>query len=50
MLGEMDAKHAVVQSMTEIAHVLTGRNEVKAKKKPGIADLLDRVKSLKAKK
>ena len=50
MLGEMDAKHAIVQSMAEMAHVLTGRSEAKAKKKPGIGNLLDRMKVLKAKK
>jgi pilus assembly protein CpaE len=50
MLGEMDAKHAVVQSMTEIAHVLTGRSEVKTRKKPSLGDILDRMKSRKAKK
>ncbi|MDN5926860.1 MAG: CpaE family protein [Hyphomicrobiales bacterium] len=50
MLGEMDARHAIVQSMAEMAHVLTGRSEVKAKKKPGIGNLLDRMKALKAKK
>jgi pilus assembly protein CpaE len=50
MLGEMDAKHAIVQSMAEMAHVLTGRSEVKAKKKPGLGNLLDRMKTLKAKK
>jgi pilus assembly protein CpaE len=50
MLGEMDAKHAIVQSMAEMAHVLTGRSEVKAKKKPGLGNLLDRMKTLNAKK
>jgi pilus assembly protein CpaE len=50
MLGEMDAKHAIVNSMVEMAHVLTGRSEVKAKKKPGLGNLLGRMKALKAKK
>jgi pilus assembly protein CpaE len=50
MLGEMDAKHTIVQSMAEMAHVLTGRSEMKAKKKPGLGNLLDRMKALKAKK
>jgi pilus assembly protein CpaE len=50
MLGEMDAKHAIVQSIAEMAHVLTGRSEAKAKKKPGLGNLLDRMKALKAKK
>ena len=35
MLGEMDAAHAVVQIVNEMAHVLTGRAEIKQKKKPG---------------
>jgi pilus assembly protein CpaE len=50
MLGEMDAKHAIVHSMVEMAHVLTGRSEVKAKKKPGLGNILGRMKALKAKK
>jgi pilus assembly protein CpaE len=50
MLGEMDAKHPIVQSMAEMAHVLTGRSEAKARKKPGLGNLLDRMKVLKAKK
>jgi pilus assembly protein CpaE len=50
MLGEMDAKHAIVQSIAEMAHVLTGRSETKTKKKPGLGNLLDRMKTLKAKK
>jgi pilus assembly protein CpaE len=44
MLGEMDAAHAVVQTINEIAHVLTGRSEVKAKKKAGFGTLLGRLK------
>ena len=35
MLGEMDAAHPVATIMNEIAHVLTGRSEIKAKKKAG---------------
>jgi pilus assembly protein CpaE len=50
MLCEMDAKHAIVQTIVEMAHVLAGRGEVKAKKKPGLGNLLDRMKALKAKK
>jgi pilus assembly protein CpaE len=50
MLGETDGKHAIVQSLAEMAHVLTGRSEIKAKKKPGLGNLLGRVKALKAKK
>ena len=44
MLGEMDAAHAIVQTVNEMAHVLTGRSEIKAKKKPGLGDLLGRLK------
>jgi pilus assembly protein CpaE len=42
MLGEMDAQHAVVKSISDIAHVLTGRVELKAKPKPGIAGLINK--------
>ena len=44
MLGEMDAQNAIVQTIAEIAHVLTGRSEIKAKKKPGLGNLLGRLK------
>jgi pilus assembly protein CpaE len=44
MLGEMDASHAVTATINEIAHVLAGRAEVKAKKKQGIAALIERLK------
>ena len=44
MLGEMDAQHAIVQSVHELAHILTGRIEPKAKKKAGIGGLLGRLK------
>jgi pilus assembly protein CpaE len=44
MLGEMDAAHAVAQMINEIAHVLTGRAEIKQKKKPGLETLLGRLK------
>ncbi|APH70391.1 AAA family ATPase [Aquibium oceanicum] len=40
MLGEMDAQHAIVKSISEIAHILTGRAELKAKPKPGLANLI----------
>jgi pilus assembly protein CpaE len=49
MLGEMDAKHAIVQAINEIAHVLTGRSEIKARAKPGISGILGKLK-LKKKK
>ena len=44
MLGEMDAQNAIVQTIGEIAHVLTGRSEIKAKKRPGLGNLLGRLK------
>jgi pilus assembly protein CpaE len=44
MLGEMDAAHAVVHTMNEIAHVLTGRSEIKIKKKAGFGSLLGKLK------
>lgn len=49
MLGEMDAKHPVVAHMSEIAHILTGRGEIKAKKKAGLNGLLGKL-ALKKKK
>lgn len=44
MLGEMDAKSPIVGTIGEIAHILTGRSEIKAKKKPGIGNLLEKLK------
>ena len=44
MLGEMDAQNPIVQTISEIAHVLTGRSELKAKKKAGLGSLLGRLK------
>jgi pilus assembly protein CpaE len=44
MLGEMDAKSPVVATITEIAHVLTGRSELKARKKPGLGSILEKLK------
>jgi pilus assembly protein CpaE len=44
MLGEMDAKSPIVATITEIAHVLTGRSELKAKKKPGLGSILEKLK------
>ncbi|MBA1139589.1 AAA family ATPase [Mesorhizobium sp. CCANP35] len=43
MLGEMDAKSAVVGMINEIAHVLTGRSEIKVKKKAGLGGLLGKL-------
>ncbi|TIV71885.1 MAG: CtpF protein, partial [Mesorhizobium sp.] len=39
MLGEMDAKSPVVGTINEIAHVLTGRSEIKTKKKAGLGSI-----------
>ncbi len=44
MLGEMDARHPIVQMVNEMAHVLTGRSEIKVKKKPGLGSLLGKLK------
>ncbi len=44
MLGEMDSKHATAQAINDIAHILTGRAEIKAKSKAGISDLLGKLK------
>jgi len=44
MLGETDPSNATVQSINEIAHILTGRVEVKAKKKSGLTNLLGRLR------
>lgn len=44
MLGEMDTQNAIVQTINEIAHVLTGRSEVKTKKKPGLGNLIGKLK------
>jgi pilus assembly protein CpaE len=49
MLGEMDAAHPVTSVMNDIAHVLTGRSEVKAKKKAALGSLLGKL-ALKKKK
>ncbi|MEO5324896.1 AAA family ATPase [Mesorhizobium sp. CC13] len=47
MLGEMDAKSPVVQSINEIAHILTGRSEAKMRKQSGLGAILGRLKSRK---
>ena len=44
MLGEMDAQHAVVGSVRELAHILTGRVEPKAKKRAGLGSILEKLK------
>src|SRR5690606_18303510 len=47
MLGEIDKQSPIVQTIKDVAHVLTGRAEVKMKKKPGLGDLLARLKRAK---
>lgn len=44
MLGEMDAQNAIVQSINEMAHVLTGRAESRQRKKSGLEGILERLK------
>jgi pilus assembly protein CpaE len=44
MLGEMDAANATVHVINEMAHVLTGRSEIKPKPKAGLGSLLGRLK------
>jgi len=43
MLGEMDRNHPIVQTINELAHVLTGRRELKPKKKTGLSALFGRL-------
>jgi pilus assembly protein CpaE len=44
MLGEMDAKSPIVATINEIAHVLTGRSEIKVRKKAGLGTILGKLK------
>lgn len=48
MLSESDANHAVVKLINEVAHIVTGRSEVKQKKKPGLQSILAKLRSKKA--
>jgi len=43
MLGEMEAAHPVVAIINEVAHVLTGRKELKAKRKDALGALIGRL-------
>ncbi|RUU57870.1 CpaE family protein [Mesorhizobium sp. M2C.T.Ca.TU.002.02.1.1] len=43
MLSEMDAKSPVVATINEIAHVLTGRSEIKTRKKAGLGSILGKL-------
>lgn len=49
MLAETEGQHPVVHMLNDIAHVLTGRSEVKVQKKQGMDAIFDRFK-LKMKK
>ena len=49
MIGEMDAKSPIAAQINEIAHIITGRAEVKVRKKPGISGLLDKFSMKKSK-
>ena len=44
MLGEMDAKSAIVGTINEIAHILTGRSEIKTRKKAGLGSIIGKLK------
>ena len=44
MIGELEPGHAVAQVFNDICYVLTGRAEVKAKAKPGIGNILGKLK------
>ncbi len=44
MLGEMDAKNPIALAINEIAHVLTGRSEIRQKPKSGLSGVLGKLK------
>jgi pilus assembly protein CpaE len=44
MLGEMERQSPIVQTINEIAHVLTGRSEIRPRRKPGLVGIIDRLK------
>lgn len=44
MIGETDAKSPITQQLAEIARVLTGRGEIKTKKRSSLGGLLGRLK------
>jgi pilus assembly protein CpaE len=44
MLAETDANHATVKIINEIAHIVTGRQEVKSKQKPGLQSMLAKLR------
>ena len=43
MLGEMEAKSTIVATIREIAHILTGRDAIRARKKAGFNRLLGKL-------
>ncbi|MCC0025604.1 MAG: CpaE family protein [Zhengella sp.] len=43
MLGEMDASHVIAQTVNDIAHVLTGRMEIRKKETKGLAGILGKL-------
>lgn len=48
MLAEADANHATVKMINEVAHIVTGRAEVKVKKKPGLQSIIAKLRAKKA--
>jgi pilus assembly protein CpaE len=44
MLAETDAANPIVQTVNEMAHVLTGRVTLKARKKPGLSAVLSKLR------
>ncbi len=48
MLSESDGKHPTIKLISDIAHVVTGRSEVKVKKKQGLQGILQKLRSKKA--
>ncbi|MBL8582541.1 MAG: AAA family ATPase [Rhizobiaceae bacterium] len=48
MLGETDPKSPIVATIAEIAHVVTGRSELKSKRKQGLTDIIGRLKMKKS--
>ncbi|HWK69110.1 MAG TPA: AAA family ATPase [Rhizobiaceae bacterium] len=44
MLGELAKQSPIAQTINEIAHILTGRSEIKSRRAPGLAALMDRLK------
>jgi pilus assembly protein CpaE len=47
MLAETDANHAIVKIINEMAHIVTGRQEIKTKAKPGLQSILAKLRKKK---